>query len=240
MNWIEPDWPAPTNVHGATTLRTGGVSSGAYQSLNPAGHVNDDIENVRVNRQRIKQMLNLPNEPVWLRQVHGARVVNANQVDGVAQADASYSDRPGIVCAVLTADCLPLLFTTDDGRRIAAAHAGWRGLLSGIIERTVEMMADSESLVWMGPAIGAQCFEVGDDVRQAFVHKSAEFAHAFREHAEHKWLADIYRLARITLARQGVNRIYGGDFCTVTESERFYSYRRDGETGRMATLIWRD
>lgn len=240
MNWIEPDWAAPANINAATTLRTGGVSTGGYASLNPAAHVGDRLEDVLENRARIRQVLQLPAEPVWLQQVHGARVVKAEDVDSAVQADASYSFQSGVVCAVLTADCLPLLLTNGQGTRIAAIHAGWRGLAAGIVENTLAAMEGDDVLVWLGPAIGPARFEVGADVRQVFLQKSQAFDSAFEPCSNRKWLADIYQLARITLNKRGVKRIFGGHFCTVTDRKRFYSYRRDGETGRMATLIWRD
>lgn len=240
MNWIDAEWPAPANVHAVTTLRTGGVSDGSFASLNPAAHVDDNSDNVAENRRRIQQMLRLPAQPIWLRQVHGNVAVDADECDGLAQADASYSAQAGTVCAVLTADCLPLLFTNVEGTKIAAVHGGWRGLLGGVIEQTLTVFSSRDLWVWLGPAIGPDCFEVGDEVRQAFMDKSTDFAAAFRQCAERKWLADIYRLARIILAQQGIEQSYGGGFCTVIEEDRFYSYRRDGETGRMATLIWRD
>jgi YfiH family protein len=238
-HWITPDWPAPANIHAATTLRTGGVSSGAYASLNPATHVGDDLACVSENRQRIKTMLALPAEPVWLEQIHSNYVINAEQTNSLQQADASYSNAAGIVCAVMTADCLPLLICSTDGKQIAAIHAGWRGLLASIISNTVTALATTKVLVWLGPAIGAACFEVGAEVREAFVAKSAAFNAAFTQTSDNKYLADIYQLARIELAALGINAVYGGNFCTVTEKERFYSYRRDTQTGRMATLIWR-
>jgi len=239
-HWITPDWPAPSIVHAATTLRTGGVSVGAFNSLNAALHVGDNADWVRQNRVIIKDMLGLPSEPVWLEQIHGDRVVDAASVDFLPQADASYTDKPGIVCAVMTADCLPLLVCAPDGSQVAAIHAGWRGLLAGVISNTLAVIASSDALVWLGPAIGPDCFEVGDDVREAFLNKAVVFTAAFKSQGKGKWLADIYQLARIDLAAQGINKIYGGVFCTFTEQQRFYSYRRDKETGRMATLIWRD
>jgi YfiH family protein len=160
-------------------------------------------------------------------------------VIGTETADASFTDQAGIVCVVLTADCLPVLVCSQDGQKIAAIHAGWRGLLAGIISNTIAAMQTSDVLVWLGPAIGPDCFEVGTEVREGFVEKSCAFASAFSAAKEGKWLADIYQLARIELANIGITRIYGGGFCTVTESNRFFSYRRDHVTGRMATLIWR-
>jgi YfiH family protein len=183
---------------------------------------------VRENRQRIKTMLALPSEPVWLEQTHSNFVINAGQATTLQQADASHSNEAGVVCAVLTADCLPLLI-----------HAGWKGLLVGIITNTVNALATTEVLVWLGPAIGVACFEVGAEVREVFVAKSTSFAPAFTQTNANKYLADIYQLARIELATLGIHAVYGGDFCTVTEQKRFYSYRRDTQTGRLATLIWR-
>lgn len=241
MNWIQPDWPLPAQVHAATTLRSGGVSVGGYASLNPAGHVNDNPEHVLANRRIIKEMLKLPAEPIWLRQVHGVEVVKADQVQGLPVADASFTDRAGTVCAVLTADCLPVLFCGDGGAVLAAAHAGWRGLQAGVVEQTLLAMRCREMSVWLGPAIGPDNFEVGDEVRDAFVRRHAAAAQAFKGSGPGKWLADIYQLARLQLAELGVDRIYGGGYCTVADDRRFYSYRRDGAaTGRMASLIWRD
>ena len=239
-HWLQPDWPVPSNVHAATTLRTGGVSQGRYASLNPATHVGDNIDSVSQNRQTIQTLLDLPSEPVWLNQIHSNRAVKAIATDTPQQADASYTDKPGVVCAVLTADCLPLLVCTANGTEIAAIHAGWRGLLDGVIDSTIDAMQNKDALVWLGPAIGQERFEVGAEVRTAFLAKSAEYASAFKQHGQDKWLADIYQLARINLAALGIDKVYGGNFCTVTDKERFYSYRRNKDTGRMATLIWRD
>jgi hypothetical protein len=264
-HWLTPDWPVPANVHAATTLRTGGVSYGAYASLNPAMHVGDDADLVTQNRQRIKELLALPCDPVWLDQIHSNRAVPAIATKALQQADASYTAEPGVVCAVLTADCLPLLACTADGSLVAAIHAGWRGLLAGVIGNTIAAMeiplnppfskgeasiepnppiykrgARGDFLVWLGPAIGPDCFEVGAEVRDAFLEKSAAFSAAFKQQSNGKWLADIYQLARIDLAMLGIDKVYGGNFCTVTDHECFYSYRRDKQTGRMATLIWRE
>lgn len=239
MNWIKPDWPAPVHVHAATTLRSGGNSQHHHASNNLALHVNDEPAHVLLNREKLRQNLRLPSEPVWLQQVHGTGVVKADQVMQTPKADAAYTDQPDTVCVIMTADCLPILMTSGDGQVIAAAHAGWRGLLAGIIEQTVAMMNCRDTLVWLGPAIGPKCFEVGIEVREAYLHKSNKFIPAFKQINEHKWLADIYSLAKITLASLDINHIYGGNFCTVSDSERFFSYRRDGETGRMASLIWR-
>lgn len=239
-HWLTPDWPAPANIHAATTLRTGGVSHGAYASLNPATHVGDDADLVKQNRRIIKEMLNLPCDPFWLEQVHSNCAVPAVTGGPLQQADASYTSESGVVCAVMTADCLPLLVCTSDGSQVAAIHAGWKGLLAGVIGNTLAVMHNSDALVWLGPAIGPDSFEVGAEVRDAFLEKSAAFTTAFKQQGNGKWLADIYQLARIDLAMLGIDKVYGGGFCTVTEHERFYSFRRDKQTGRMVTLIWRE
>lgn len=239
-HWLTADWSAPEGVRAATTLRTGGVSLPPYDSLNQALHVGDDIGRVKQNRQIIKDMLDLPAEPVWMEQIHSNRVIQADKCMALEQADASFTRERGVVCAVMTADCLPLLVCSVDGECVGAIHAGWRGLLSGIISNTLSMMGARDYLVWLGPAIGPDCFEVGAEVRDAFVQKSGAFDDAFTQQNNGKWLADIYQLARIELASLGVNKVFGGDFCTVTDTQRFYSYRRDQQTGRMATLIWRE
>ncbi|NOQ63486.1 MAG: peptidoglycan editing factor PgeF [Methyloprofundus sp.] len=239
-NWIAANWPAPANIHALTTLRAGGVSVQGYSSLNPAAHVSDRLEHVVANRQRIKQMLNLPTDPVYLQQTHSTRAVCADQVQGVPEADASYTAENNIVCAVLTADCLPILLCDSSGNQVAAIHGGWRGLLNGIIENAVAQIPDSDILAWLGPAIGSACFEVGEDVYHAFISQSPSFEPAFKAQGTGKYLADIYQIARIRLNKLGVQKIYGGDFCTVSDKQRFFSYRRDGqETGRMLTLIWK-
>jgi hypothetical protein len=238
--WLVPDWPAPANIHAATTLRTGGVSPAPYFSLNPATHVGDAADKVMQNRRIIRGMLDLPAEPVWLDQIHSNRAVKAVKIAALQQADATYTDESGVVCAVLTADCLPLLVCSTDGMQVAAIHAGWRGLLAGVISNTIAAMQQRNFLVWLGPAIGPDCFEVGAEVRDAFLEKSAAYSPAFKQQGGGKCLADIYQLARIELSMLGINSVYGGAHCTVTEHKRFYSYRRDNQTGRMATLIWRD
>lgn len=237
-HWITPDWPVASHIHAATTLRTGGASKAEFSSLNPAGHVLDKSECVLSNRHTIMQMLDLPAQPVWLQQVHGIDAVRADTVEQGSIADASYTHKKGVICTVLTADCLPILLCNEQGTTVAAIHGGWRGLLNGVIENTLVQMASSDLLAWLGPAIGPQCFEVGQEVYQAFVDKSEQFSNAFSSQAGDKYLADIYQIARIILKATGVLKVYGGQFCTVSEQERFYSYRRDGQTGRMATLIW--
>jgi YfiH family protein len=239
---ILPDWPAPSGVHSLMTTREGGVSGPPWTSLNLGDHVGDDPANVAVNRARLRRQL--PAEPGWLRQIHSTRVVELGR-DGNREADAAFTRQAGTVCAVLSADCLPVLFCDRAGSVVAAAHAGWRGLADGVLEATVAAMQvpPGEILAWMGAAIGPQAFEVGDEVREAFVSQHPEAAAAFLPHPSSvpgKWLADLYRLARIRLARVGVDAVYGGGRCTFREAESFYSYRRDGVTGRMASLIWLD
>jgi len=233
---IVPDWPAPSRVKSRMTTRDGGVSAAPWASLNLGDHVGDDPAQVAANRARLRQ--HLPSEPGWLKQVHSATVVETGA--GVPEADASFTRQTGTVSVVLTADCLPVLFCDRAGSVVAAAHAGWRGLADGVLEATVAAMQVSpdEVLAWMGTAIGPQAFEVGDEVRQAFVAQHPEAVAAFHQHLSGKWLADIYQLARIRLNHAGVTAIYGGGRCTFTETDSFFSYRRDGVTGRMASLIW--
>ena len=240
-NLIQPDWPAPNNIKAVITTRSSGVSEAKYSSFNLATHVNDDLQHVLKNRTLLKQNLKLPAEPVWLEQVHGAHVLDANKFSS-NQADASFSNNINQVCAVMTADCLPVLICNRQGTKVAAAHAGWRGLQAGVIESTIDALQEDPGncLLWLGPAIGPQAFEVGDEVRQAFVNEIPATAVAFVATRPGHWLADIYQLARIRLQKKGVNQIYGGGLCTFTDASRFYSYRRDGETGRMASLIWRE
>ena len=236
--WIVPEWPAPRGVRALITTRAGGASRGAYAGLNLGLRCGDDAADVARNRAGLRQWL--PANPQWLRQVHGTTVVEAGDGDEYPEADAAFARRPRAVCAVLTADCLPVLLCDEAGTVVAAAHAGWRGLCSGVIEQTLRAMDRPEAalLAYLGPAIGTGAYEVGDEVRQAFVAADPESADSFAPGKPGKFYADLYALARRRLARSGVTRIYGGGFCTYTERERFYSYRRDGTTGRMASLIW--
>ena len=237
---INVDWPAPKNVHAVSTLRTGGISNSPYNSFNLAGHVGDDKLSVAENRNRLKSIFNLPSEPVWLEQTHSNKVVCLDEQPLNLQVDASYALNTDVICAVLTADCLPILLCNESGTKIAAIHAGWRGLLSGIVENTINALHDPDLIAWLGPAIGSNRFEVGEDVQKAFCKKSSVFSSVFRKQKNNKWLMDIYQLARIILVVHGIKKVFGGEFCTVTEKDRFFSYRRDGKTGRMATLIWRN
>lgn len=239
---IFPDWPAPPNVRSLVTTRIGGASSGAYASLNLGDHVGDDPVAVAENRARIVARIRA--RPVWLSQVHGTTVVDAAACleSETPEADAAFARSAGVACAVMTADCLPVLLCDHPGRVVGAAHAGWRGLLGGVLESTIAAMnvPGEQLLAYLGPAIGPQAFEVGDEVRSAFVAASANASAAFRPVRDGKWLADIYLLARQRLAGMGITRVYGGTCCTVADNERFFSYRRDGQTGRMASLIWLD
>lgn len=237
-SWLTPDWPAPANVRACVTTRAGGVSAPPFDSFNLGDHVGDEPAAVAENRRRLTEALGC--RPAWLSQVHGIDVVQADPAS-VATADASWSATPGVACTIMTADCLPALFCDRAGTRVGAAHAGWRGLAGGVLEATVDALgvAPAELLVWLGPSIGPQAFEVGPEVREAFLADHAEAERAFVASANAgKYMADIYALARIRLAAKGATAIYGGDFCTYSDTERFYSYRRSSRTGRLASLIW--
>jgi YfiH family protein len=240
-DWIVPDWPAPRNVGAFITTRAGGVSEGPYASLNLGLSTGEDESAVRANRAIVRDAL--PDDPRWLHQIHGARVLPAAQVSDRPQADASYTGEPRIVCAIQIADCMPVLLTDTAGSVVAAAHAGWRGLASGVLENTIAKMVQTgarapDLLAYLGPAIGPDAFEVGDDVYEAFTQVSRDASAAFKRKADGKWLCDLFMLARASLERSGVTRIYGGGLCTYSDPQRFYSYRRDKTTGRMAAFIW--
>ena len=242
---IRPQWPAPETIVAAVTTRIGGYSHAPFDSFNLAQHVGDAADAVTENRRQLQLCLGAAMQPVqWLNQVHGSCVVGLHDRGQTQTADAMVIDRPGFAGAVLTADCLPVLFASVDGRRAAVAHAGWRGLVNGILERTLKAMAmpGSSVIAWLGPAIGPCHFEVGEDVRLAFLEAQAEQAQqvaaAFTPgDAPGKYYADLYELARLRLSARGITAIYGGGLCTVCDSSRFYSYRRDGCTGRMASVI---
>jgi len=241
--FLHADWPAPAGVHALQTTRHGGVSEAAYASLNLGSNTDDDPARVIANRARLRTALALPREPAWLQQVHGTTVVDAAAVGAEPPlADASQTTAAGVVCAVLTADCLPVLLCADDGRWIGAAHAGWRGLCAGVLEAVVARagVPPQRLLAWLGAAIGPAHFEVGPEVRDAFVRAQPQAEAAFRAGRDDRWYADLYALARLRLQRIGVQRIHGGGLCTYADAGRFYSYRRAPASGRMATLIWRD
>jgi YfiH family protein len=236
-DWLIPDWPAPAGVKACVTTRAGGVSLAPFDSLNLGDHVDDSPEAVAENRRRLTD--HFPIQPAWLQQVHGIAVAHADP-SLVATADASWTSTPGIACAAMTADCLPVLFCDRAGTRVAAAHAGWRGLAAGVLEATLDTLAvpAEDVLVWLGPAIGPQAFEVGPEVRETFVQQLSDAANAFEPSQNAgKFMANIYELARLRLAARGVTAVYGGGFCTVTDP-RFFSYRRSPRTGRFASLVW--
>lgn len=234
-----PDWPAPARVRAWVTERAGGASSGSYVSLNLATHVGDAPQRVAENRAILSAGVPLPAEPVWLVQVHGATVLDLDR-DAVAPADGAVTSRPGVVCAVLTADCLPVIFASRDGGRVGVAHAGWRGLLNGVLPAAVRALRTppAEVVAWLGPAIGAASYEVGAEVRDAYLLRDARAGEAFTPNARGRWQADLYALARASLAEAGVVAVHGGGFCTYREADRFFSHRREAPCGRFATLVW--
>jgi len=240
--WLNADWPAPPGVRVVSTLRGGGVSAPPYESLNLSDRVGDDLHAVADNRRRLYMAAGLPAEPSWLAQVHGATVADLDGAAPWPPSDAAVTRRCGKVCAILTADCLPIVLAEETGGTIAAAHAGWRGLKAGVIEATVLAMgvAAQRLTVWLGPAIGPEHFEVGAEVRDAFLQDDRNAGAAFRPNARGRFMADLAMLARRRLAALGISRIHGGGECTYTHADRYFSYRRDGATGRQATLVWRE
>lgn len=248
--WITAQWPAPQGVHALTTTRDGdGVSVAPFDRFNMgncASPTGDDPQAVQTNRERLQQQAKLPSAPFWLKQVHGVEVVelkSAEQLNDLPAADAAFTRKPNLVISIQTADCLPVLLTDRRGTVVAGAHAGWRSLAAGVIERTVEAMQvpASELLVWLGPAAGPQRYEIGVDVFDAFVSQDWKAASAFKCSRDDHWHVDLYTLAKQRLEALGVPaaQIFGGDLCTITDANRFYSHRRDQRTGRMASLIWR-
>ena len=241
LEFISPNWPAPANVKALQTTRLGGVSVAPFASLNLGAHVNDNPISVAKNRQLLSSYL--PSEPVWVNQVHGVEVIDAAQSTCLQNADASFTTKPNVVCVTMTADCLPVLLCDKAGSAVAAVHAGWRGLCDGVLEAAVSNMPvqTCEILAWLGPAIGPNAFKVGDDVRQQFIQKDNQAALAFRPYDD-KWLCNLYLIAQQRLNKLGVTHIYGGsineEFCTYSDKARFFSFRRDNITGRMASLIW--
>jgi polyphenol oxidase len=245
LPWFEVDWPAPHGVRALSTLRgdaQSGASMAPYGCFNLGDHVGDDPAAVAENRRRLKIAAGLPSEPYWLSQVHGIRVADLDSPAAMGPADAAIARGSAKVCAILTADCLPILFASGSGDTVAAAHAGWRGLAAGVIEATVHAMGvpPGSVVAWLGPAIGPQHFEVGAEVREAFLGADPKADEAFESNARGRFMADLNMLARRRLQRLGLSRIYGGGECTYTQADRYYSHRRDGITGRQATLIWRE
>jgi YfiH family protein len=239
--WVPANWPAPEGIVAGCTTREGGVSEGDFASLNLGAHVGDTIEHVAENRRRFTSICDLPAEPLWLDQVHGTNVAVEPESAAPPAADAVLTRQPGRICAVMTADCLPVLLVSVSGQELAAVHAGWRGLCNGILENTLrEFQAPATNiLAWLGPAISQRNFEVGDDVRQKFVSHDVQAAEFFTPNENDRWQADLYGLARQRLMQAGVQRIYGDDSCTYDDSRRFFSYRRDGPCGRMASFVFR-
>lgn len=244
---LTPNWPAPESVRACITTRMGGSSSGNYTANNLALHVGDDAEKVEINRQTLVRQLELTRQPQWLEQVHGVKITCARDDGLVRTADAVYTTETGLACVVMTADCLPILLCDRNGTQVAAVHAGWRGLAKGVVARTVDQFAApaSQLLAYLGPAISQPHFEVGVEVLEAFFKAARDPRHSERVASAFKpgqrplrFYADLYALARAELQALGVEAIYGGDFCTYADNNRFYSYRRDRETGRMASLIW--
>lgn len=239
--FIKADWPAPPHVHAYTTLRFAGYSASPFDSWNLAKHVQDNAPAVEQNRQLLKQRLGLPSDPVWLQQVHSVQVASLDAShSGIPKADGSFTTDANRVCCVLTADCLPVLMCGRSGTEVAAVHAGWRGLADGVIEAALEKFTSrrEDILVWLGPAIGPDVFEVGEEVRDVFLAHDADAHQAFKVSANNTLLANIYQLARQRLQIAGVTAVFGGDYCTATEEDKFFSYRRNPVTGRMASLVW--
>jgi YfiH family protein len=240
--FIIPDWPVEANIKALSSTRLGGVSEVPYNGFNLAGHVEDSPACVANNRQLLRQYGHLPAEPIWLKQVHSTKIVHANTKHTTIDttADGSVCNQENIVCVVQTADCLPLLLTTNKGNKVAAIHAGWRGLVSGIIENGIAAMTTDpdQLIVWMGPAIGPEHFEVGEDVVQAYKKRYAKYSNIFKATGDKKWHMNIYQAARNILGKSGVTQIYGGDFCTYSDEDRFFSFRREKICGRMASMVW--
>jgi YfiH family protein len=234
-----PDWPAPARVRAWVTERAGGASTGSYAALNLATHVGDAPDRVAENRARLRAGVPLPAEPVWLEQVHGANVLDLDR-EAEAPADGAVTSCAGVVCAVLTADCLPVILASRDGGRVGVAHAGWRGLLAGVLPAAVRALQTPPAAIvaWLGPAIGAASYEVGSEVRDAYLASDARAAEGFTPNARGRWQADLYALARLSLADAGVAAVHGGGFCTYREADRFFSHRREAPCGRFATLAW--
>jgi polyphenol oxidase len=238
--WFVPDWPVPPGVRALSTYRSGGASAAPYAALNLGDHVGDEPGRVADNRKSLAAAAALPSEPRWLAQVHGTRVANLDSSEPHHEADAAVTALAGTVCAILTADCLPILLASDSGERVGAAHAGWRGLAAGVIEATVEALSvpGDRVLAWLGPAIGARHFEVGAEVREALLTADLGAADAFVPNSRGRFMADLNALARRRLSRVGVERVYVSEQCTYASPERYFSHRRDGTTGRQASLIW--
>ncbi|MFN1651431.1 peptidoglycan editing factor PgeF [Vibrio rotiferianus] len=239
MKTILPNWPAPKNVKAFASTRVGGFSSAPYQGLNLGAHVGDDPSIVEKNRDWLAQQANMPSASIWLNQTHSTVVAQVSApTTRVLDADGVFTSASNVVCSAMTADCLPVLLTNTQGTQVAAVHAGWRGLANGIVENALELFS-GEVMAWLGPAIGPQAFEVGEDVLQAFVDFDSQAHQAFTPRdVEGKWLADMSKLATQRLNKLGITQVFDSGLCTFQDKEDFYSYRRDGVTGRQATFIW--
>ncbi len=240
---IKPNWSAPPHIKAYSTLRSGGVSHAPYHTFNLAHHVGDEREAVQQNRELLKKTLGLPADPIWMEQTHSTIALPAIPENYGKNADAAFTQEVNRICVIMTADCLPILLCDREGTTVAAIHAGWRGLANGVIESTLAAMnfPNQNLLAWLGPAIGPSVFEVGEEVRQLFIDAHKDAMHFFKPSPNQRWLADIYGLARLRLQQQGVIDISGGEYCTYSDKESFFSYRRDGnKTGRMASLIYID
>lgn len=237
---IKANWPAPEHIHALSTTREGGYSEGAYHSLNLATHTGDLLENVQTNRALLRESLDLPSEPLWLNEVHGNKILCADMPHSTLEADGSFAKTPNKVCVITTADCLPVLLTNAEGTMISALHCGWRGLHSLIIQSGIDILSKhkSEIMAWLGPAISAKKYEINDEIYNNFVTQDNSYELAFQQNRPGHWYMDLYQIARIQLKKAGVTKIYGGEYCTYSEPDKFYSYRRESITGRMATLIW--
>lgn len=243
-NNIIPNWNIPKHIHAFTTVRTGGVSKPPFDSFNLGDHVNDSPEDVAQNRALLVEKFHLPQSPLFLTQTHSTRVLELPYSGKGIEADAVYTNQPNQVCLVMTADCLPILFVSKDGKEIAAAHAGWRGLCDGVLEATVEKFQcpSNEISAWLGPAIGAKAFQVGKEVIEQFCAFDPRAEEAFIQDnsTSGKFLGNLYQIATQRLNKLGITEISGGEYCTYTQEDLFFSYRRDKQTGRMATLIWKE
>jgi YfiH family protein len=242
IRWIVPDWPVPARVRALSTQRRGGVSTGPYDSLNLGDHVGDERAAVAENRRRLVAAAGLPAQPSWLRQVHGSTVSDLDAAVPLATADAAFTRRAGQICVILAADCLPVLFASDGGSVVGAVHAGWRGLAAGVLEATLRAMDEPRAriMAWLGPAIGADDYEVGEEVRGEFLRREPAVEAAFSANGRGRFQADLARIARIQLAALGVTRLYGAEVSTRAAASDYFSHRRDGTTGRQASLIWLD
>lgn len=237
--WIEANWPAPKHIRAGASLRTGGHSQQPYDELNLAFHVGDNPENVKKNRNTLTKNLLLQSDPVWLEQIHSSKIVCINSALENIEADASYTTTKNKVCTVMTADCVPILFCSDGGTKVAAVHAGWKGICAGIIENSIKMLTPPESLLaWIGPCISAKHYEIGRDVYESCTNHSTLLEKAFQQRDENHWHCDLVKIIKILLENCGVEAIYECNLCTYENADLFFSYRRDGKTGRTASMVW--